>query len=56
MVYCHISGKENLIKWMELIKPANMVQSTKYLFWKKYGYYIPKSTLKERLSVLRKAS
>ncbi len=49
MVYYHISGKNNLIRWMKLIKPANQVQLTKYLFWKKKGYYIPKSSLKERL-------
>jgi intein/homing endonuclease len=56
MVYYHVSGKENLIKWMKIIKPTNQVQSTKYLFWKKYGYYVPKSTLKERLSMLRKTN
>ncbi|MBW3001615.1 hypothetical protein KY338_00470 [Candidatus Woesearchaeota archaeon] len=52
MIFYHVSGKENCIRWMELIKPANSVHVTKYLFWRKYGHYVPRSTLKERLYYL----
>lgn len=34
-----ISGKENLHKWMEIIGSSNPVHYTKYLVWKKFGYY-----------------
>ena len=47
-----ISGKNNLARWFGLIKPSNPVHISKYLFWKKFGHYIPKSTLKQRLKAL----
>jgi intein/homing endonuclease len=52
MIFYYVSGKENCIRWMKLIRPANSVHVTKYLFWQKYGYYVPKLTLKERLRFL----
>ncbi|MBR9692213.1 hypothetical protein GOV06_05515 [Candidatus Woesearchaeota archaeon] len=50
--YFEISGKSNLEKWMKLIGMNNPVHKSKYLFWKKFGYYIPRSTLKSRLKAL----
>tara|TARA_B100000315_G_C14568269_1_gene584103 strand:- start:571 stop:1302 length:732 start_codon:yes stop_codon:yes gene_type:complete len=47
-----LSGTENLEKWMELISPKNPVHFSKYLFWDKFGYYIPKSSLKSRIEAL----
>ena len=52
VVFYEISGKENLEGWMNNIRPANMVHTSKYLFWKKFGYYIPKSSLDSRLKAL----
>ncbi|MBW2981850.1 hypothetical protein KY343_03120 [Candidatus Woesearchaeota archaeon] len=47
-----ISGKDNLKKWMRLIGMNNPVHKSKYLFWKKFGKYIPYSTLSQRLKAL----
>ena len=47
-VYYQISGKKNTERWFKEISPQNQVHVTKYLFWKKYGHCIPKSTLKQR--------
>ncbi len=52
LVFYQISGKENLEAWMNKINPRNMVHVTKYLFWKKHGFYIPKSSLKFILNAL----
>ena len=52
MICYEISGKENLEKWMSVITPNNPVHVSKYLFWKKFGYYEPKSTLQARLDAL----
>ncbi|MBR9677086.1 hypothetical protein GOV04_03020 [Candidatus Woesearchaeota archaeon] len=52
LIYYQISGKENLEKWIELVGMNNPVHKTKYLFWKKYGYYIPKSSLNYRQKAL----
>ncbi|PIZ51866.1 hypothetical protein COY27_02160 [Candidatus Woesearchaeota archaeon CG_4_10_14_0_2_um_filter_33_13] len=52
IVYYQISGKENLEKWFKEISPKNQVHLTKHLFWKKFGYCPPKSTLKFRKSRL----
>jgi len=51
-VYFEISGKENLEKWVKMIGMNNPVHKTKYLIWKKYGLYIPKSSLKSRVEAL----
>ena len=50
--YCHISGRENVEKWMDLIGSNNPVQKTKYLFWKKQGFYETKSSLSQRQKAL----
>ena len=51
LVY-QISGSDNLEKWMKIIGSSNPVQKTKYQIWKKYGFYIPKSSLKSRIDSL----
>jgi intein/homing endonuclease len=50
--YLFISGKKQLEKWMSLIGFHNSVYVTKYLFWKKFGFYPPKITLQQRISTL----
>jgi DNA-binding transcriptional regulator WhiA len=50
--FYHISGKENLERWMHEIGSNNPVHKSKYLFWKKLGYYIPLSSLNDRLNTL----
>ncbi|MBS3176270.1 hypothetical protein J4457_03470 [Candidatus Woesearchaeota archaeon] len=52
MIYYQISGQENFVRWMNLVKPANFVHVTKYLLWKRYYFCIPKTTLHERLAAL----
>jgi len=47
-----ISGSNNLENWMNNIGSNNIVQYSKYLYWKEFGYYIPKSSLKSRLNAL----
>ena len=42
-----------LEKWIKEIGFSSKKNITKYLLWKKLGYYIPKSTLKERESLLK---
>ncbi len=46
------SGNKNLEKWFKIIKPNNPVHTSKYYFWKKYGHYIPRSSLKSRINSL----
>ena len=52
LIYYQISGTYNLEKWMTLIGMNNVVHYSKYLVWKKSGYHVPKSSLKERLESL----
>lgn len=52
LIFYQISGSDNLEKWMRIIGSSNPVQKTKYLIWKKYGFYIPKSSLKSRIEAL----
>jgi intein/homing endonuclease len=52
ITFYQISGNKNTERWFKEISPNNPVHYTKYLFWKKYGYYIPKSTLEFRKSKL----
>lgn len=52
LVYYQVSGNKNLEKWNNMIGFRNPVHLTKYLFWKKFGYCIPKSSLKMRLKTL----
>ena len=52
-IYYNISGKKNTEKWIKEISPSNPVHISKFHFWKRFGYYIPKSTLKSRLARLK---
>ncbi len=52
LIYYQISGKKNLEKWMREIGSNNPVHKTKYLVWKKQGFYMPKSSLESRLKTL----
>ena len=54
MIFYQVSGKKNTIRWFKEISPKNMVHRSKYDFWKKFGYYIPKSSLKFRIDELNK--
>ena len=49
----YLSGEKMLEKWIKEIGFSSKKNITKYLLWKKLGYYIPKSTLKERESLLK---
>ena len=51
--YLYINGKKNLDKWMSSIAFYNPVQTSRYLVWKKFGFCPPKTTLKQRISILK---
>ena len=51
-IYYLISGLKTLDVWFSKIKPKNLVHTSKYKFYRKFGYYIPKSSIKERLKTL----
>ncbi len=53
LIYYQISGRLNVKKWFKEISPQNPVHVSKYQFWKMFGYYIPKSTLKYRKRKLK---
>ena len=48
----YLSGSEMLEKWTKEIGFSNIKNKTKYLFWKKHKYYIPRLSLKQRVKVL----
>lgn len=48
ITYYQISGKKNAERWFREISPKNAVHKSKYEFWKKFGYCIPKSSLEFR--------
>lgn len=50
--YYQISGAKNLEKWSRVIGFSNPVHKSKFLFWKKLGYSISRSTLDFRLKTL----
>lgn len=50
--FYQISGNANLEKWMSNINMNNPVHKTKYLFWKKYGFYVSRASLKSRIEAL----
>ena len=52
----NILGKKNLEIWMKNIGFNNRRHLTKYLLWKKLGYYIPRTTLQERENLLNSNS
>ena len=47
-----LSGPEMLEKWIKEIGFSSMKKYSKYLFWKKFGYYIPKTPYKKRLLLI----
>jgi len=48
-----ISGKNNLNIWTKTIGFNNPVHITKFEIWKKFGFLPPKTTLEQRLKILR---
>ena len=48
----YISGPAMLEKWFNEIGFGSTKNLSKYLFWKKFGYYTPKISLKNRLILL----
>ena len=47
-----ISGKKNFFKWMDTVGSLNLVHFTKFLIWKKFGYYDKSQSFYERCSLL----
>lgn len=50
--WVYISGKKNLELWMKLVGFKNYNYLSKYIIWKKIGFYPPRLTMKERESIL----
>ncbi|MEK6862065.1 MAG: hypothetical protein AABY07_08940 [Nanoarchaeota archaeon] len=48
----YLSGEFMLKKWLNEIGINNPKNISKYLIWKKQGYYVPKCTLNERENLL----
>lgn len=48
IIFYQVSGKINTERWFREVRPKNPVHITKFQFWKKFGYYVPKSSLTER--------
>ena len=48
----YLSGSIMLEKWVNEIGFSSMKKFSKYLLWKKYGYYLPKITYAQRLIFL----
>lgn len=48
----YVSGEAMLEKWLKDIGFSSMKKYSKYLFWKKFGYYIPRTPYKKRLSLI----
>lgn len=51
-----LSGPGMLEKWVKEIGFSSIKKYSKYLFWKKFGYYIPNITYKKRLILIRERS
>lgn len=49
----YLSGPEMLEEWIQEIGFSSMKKYSKYLFWKKFGYYVPKTTYENRLILIR---
>ena len=49
----YMSGEKSLNKWIKEIGFSSLKNRTKYLLWKKLGYYMPRTSLPERLYYLR---
>ena len=52
----YLSGSHQIDKWAKEIGFGSKKNLSKYLLWKKLGYYLPKSNLEERLKRLRSSS
>ncbi len=48
----YLSGVEMLEKWRAEIGFGSLKNLTKYRFWKKFGYYVPRLSLQDRLRIL----
>ena len=48
----YISGPKMLEKWIKEIGFSSMKKYSRYLIWKKFGYYIPRISYKKRLVLL----
>lgn len=48
----YVSGPIMLEKWVQEIGFGSNKNLSKYLVWKKLGYYIPKTSLNERINIL----
>lgn len=48
-----INEKSSIQKWLNLIGTKNPVHQTKVSIWKKFGYVPPKTTLNERIKILK---
>ena len=49
----YLSGQAMLEKWVREIGFSNPSTVTKHLFWKRFGYYIPRSTFYQRKKLLK---
>jgi len=50
----YLSGKEQLEKWINEIGFSSLKNKSKYELWKKLTFYIPRTSSKERLQILRR--
>lgn len=48
----YLYGNKNLRKWIRMIGFKNPKHLTKYLIWKKYGFYPPKISHKQRKKII----
>lgn len=49
LVAYEISGQKALERWMHVVRPANPVQTAKYVYWKKFGRHVPNMSFSERV-------
>ena len=50
--YYQISGDSFLHTWIKTVGLSNPVHYSKYLYWKRFGYFIPRSSLAFRMNAL----
>lgn len=48
-----IAGENNMRRWFETIGSNNFSKMSKYLIWKNFGFYPPKTTLEQRKQILK---
>jgi intein/homing endonuclease len=48
-----INSKESLHRFFKEIRPSNKRHTTKYLIWKRWGFCPAKTTLKQRVNILK---